>query len=281
MSTAPTGIESNPCASRHLKPHGPASVRNILGTLGLTVLFATLVQAAEPPLKLGIEAAYPPFASKTADNQIVGFDYDFGQALCAEMKVQCVWKENEFDGLIPALKVKKVDAIISSMSITPERLKSVDFSDRYYRIPARLVVRKSSGITEVPAQLKGLRIGVQRATNFERYVTDKFVPAGAQIISYGTQSEVFLDLLGGRIDATMASSVTIDESLLKQPHGKDYAFVGPAFTDEQYFGTGIGVAVRKGDPLQTRFNQALATIRANGTYEQIQNKYFDFDIYGQ
>jgi arginine/ornithine transport system substrate-binding protein len=175
------------------------------------------VQAAEQPLRLGIEAAYPPFASKTPDNQIVGFDYDIGQALCAEMKVQCVWQEQEFDGLIPALKVKKVDAVISSMSMTPERMKSVDFSNRYYRIPARLVFKKGSGISDIPAQLKGKRIGVQRATNFDRYVTEKFAPAGAEVVRYGSQNEIFLDLLGGRLDATMASSVVIDESLLKRP----------------------------------------------------------------
>ncbi|MBD8120978.1 ABC transporter substrate-binding protein [Pseudomonas lutea] len=258
------------------------NIKTLVSQLALASLLAASVHAvaADAPLKLGIEAAYPPFASKTADGQIVGFDYDIGNALCADMKVQCVWKENEFDGLIPALKVKKVDAIVSSMSITPERMKSVDFGDRYYRIPARLVVRKNSGITDIPAQLKGLRIGVQRATNFERYVTDKFVPAGAQIVSYGSQNEVFLDLLGGRIDATMASSVAIDEGLLKKPEGKDYQFVGPTFTEEQYFGTGIGVAVRKGDPLRERFNTALANIRANGVYEQIRKKYFDFDIYG-
>lgn len=147
-----------------------------LGFVSLLALGANL-HAAENSLRIGIEAAYPPFASKTPDNAIVGFDYDIGQALCAEMKVRCDWKEQEFDGLIPALKVKKVDAVISSMSITPERMKSVDFTDRYYRIPARLVFRKGSGINEIPAQLKGKRIGVQRATNFDRYVTDKFVPA--------------------------------------------------------------------------------------------------------
>ncbi|OCR24111.1 ABC transporter substrate-binding protein [Pseudomonas syringae] len=258
-------------------------MKNTAIKLGLASLLALAVnaQAAEPQLRIGIEAAYPPFASKTPDNQIVGFDYDIGQALCAEMKVECVWKENEFDGLIPALKVKKVDAIISSMSMTPERMKSVDFSDRYYRIPARLVVRKDSGITDVPAQLKGKRIGVQRATNFERYATEKFVPQGAILVPYSSQNEVFLDLLGGRLDATMASSVAIDEGLLKKPEGKDYQFVGPTFTEEQYFGTGIGIAVRKNDPLAGRFNQALAAIRANGTYEKIRLKYFDFDIYGE
>ncbi|HEX8543793.1 MAG TPA: ABC transporter substrate-binding protein [Pseudomonas sp.] len=259
------------------------NLKNTAIKLGLASLLALAVnaQAAEPQLRIGIEAAYPPFASKTPDNQIVGFDYDIGQALCAEMKVECVWKENEFDGLIPALKVKKVDAIISSMSMTPERMKSVDFSNRYYRIPARLVVRKDSGITDVPAQLKGKRIGVQRATNFERYATEKFVPQGAILVPYSSQNEVFLDLLGGRLDATMASSVAIDEGLLKKPEGKDYQFVGPTFTEEQYFGTGIGVAVRKNDPLAGRFTQAIAAIRANGTYEKIRLKYFDFDIYGE
>ncbi|WP_248797658.1 ABC transporter substrate-binding protein [Pseudomonas sp. MWU13-2105] len=250
-------------------------------SLASLLAFAVNLQAAEQPLRIGIEAAYPPFASKTPDNTIVGFDYDIGQALCAEMKVQCLWQEQEFDGLIPALKVKKVDAVISSVSITPERLKSVDFTDRYYRIPARLVFRKGSAISDIPAQLKGKRIGVQRATNFDRYVTEKFAPAGAEVIRYGSQNEVFLDLLGGRLDATMASSVVIDESLLKRPEGRDFEFVGPNFTEEQFFGTGIGIAVRKNDPLAARFNRALATIRANGTYDKIRQKYFDFDIYGE
>lgn len=111
------------------------NVKNTVLKVGLISLLALAanLHAAEQPLRLGIEAAYPPFASKTPDNQIVGFDYDIGQALCAEMKVQCVWQEQEFDGLIPALKVKKVDAVISSMSMTPERMKSVDFSSRFQR----------------------------------------------------------------------------------------------------------------------------------------------------
>jgi len=124
-------------------------LKNSLLKVGLISLlaFGASVHAAQQTLRIGIEAAYPPFASKTTDNKIVGFDYDIGQALCAEMNVQCEWQEQEFDGLIPALKVKKVDAVISSVSITPERLKSVDFTDRYYRIPARLVFKKGSGIS--------------------------------------------------------------------------------------------------------------------------------------
>lgn len=108
----------------------------LLGALALSV-FSLAALADEKPLKIGIEAAYPPFASKAPDGSIVGFDYDIGNALCEEMKVKCVWVEQEFDGLIPALKVRKIDAILSSMSITEDRKKSVDFTSKYYRCPSR------------------------------------------------------------------------------------------------------------------------------------------------
>jgi arginine/ornithine transport system substrate-binding protein len=229
--------------------------KKALGTLAMLTLVATsqLSQAADKTLRIGIEAAYPPFASKTADNQIVGFDYDIGQALCAEMKVTCEWKEVEFDGLIPSLKVRKIDAAISSVSITEDRLKSVDFSRSYYLVPAKLVSRKDNGITAIPRDLKGKRIGVQRATNFERYATDHFVPAGAELVRYGTQNEIYLD----------------------------FHFVGPSFSEQQYFGTGAGIAIRKQDPLAGELNKALANIRANGTYDQIRKKYFAVDIWSE
>ena len=85
-------------------------------------MLSPLAMAEEAkPLRIGIEAAYPPFAFKTPEGAIVGFDYDIGVALCEEMKVECKWIEQEFDGLIPALKVRKFDAVLSSMSITDDR----------------------------------------------------------------------------------------------------------------------------------------------------------------
>ncbi len=102
----------------------------LLGGLALSLMASSLF-AADKPLRLGIEAAYPPFAFKQADGSIAGFDVDIGVALCAEMKVECQWVEQEFDGLIPSLKVKKVDAVLSSLTITDERRKSVDFTGKY------------------------------------------------------------------------------------------------------------------------------------------------------
>ena len=106
-------------------------LNRLVGTLFLAVCAST-TYAADPVVKIGIEAAFPPFAFKTAEGEITGFDYDIGNALCEEMKVKCQWVEQEFDGLIPALKVRKIDAVLSSMSITDERRKSVDFTNKYY-----------------------------------------------------------------------------------------------------------------------------------------------------
>ncbi|WP_252271449.1 ABC transporter substrate-binding protein [Pseudomonas subflava] len=252
----------------------------LLGALALTA-FSALVQAEDKPLRIGIEAAYPPFAYKTPDGNITGFDYDIGNALCEEMKVKCQWIEQEFDGLIPALKVRKFDAVLSSMSITEERKRSVDFTGKYYATPARLAMKAGTEYSDV-AGLKGKKIGVQRSSVYDRYATDVFAPAGAEIVRYGSQNEVFLDLASGRLDGTLADVVNIDDGFLKTDAGKGFALVGPDFTDEKYFGEGQGIAVRKGDKaLADKISAAILAIRANGKYQEVQDKYFQFNVYGK
>ncbi|EPJ86656.1 MULTISPECIES: ABC transporter substrate-binding protein [Pseudomonas] len=253
----------------------------LLGALALSVL-AQPTFADEKPLKIGIEAAYPPFASKAPDGSIVGFDYDIGNALCAEMKVKCTWVEQEFDGLIPALKVRKIDAILSSMSITEDRKKSVDFTGRYYSTQARLVMKDGTTVSDSLAELKGKKIGVQRGSIHDRFAKEKLEPLGAEIKSYASQNEIYLDIQAGRLDGTVADATLLQDGFLKTDAGKGYAFVGPAFTDAAYFGDGIGIAVRKGDKANLdKINAAITAIRANGEYKKIQDKYFDFDVYGQ
>jgi len=253
----------------------------LFGALALSVLSLSAF-ADEKPLKIGIEAAYPPFASKAPDGSIVGFDYDIGNALCAEMKIKCTWVEQEFDGLIPALKVRKIDAILSSMSITDDRKKSVDFTNRYYLTPARLVFKQGTTVSDSLAELKGKKIGVQRGSIHDRFATEVLKPLGAQIMPYGSQNEIYLDVSAGRLDGTLADATLLQEGFLDTDAGKGYAFAGPDFTDVKYFGDGVGIAVRKGDKANLeRLNAAIAAIRENGEYKKIQDKYFDFDIYGK
>ena len=252
-----------------------------LGAIALS-LMASSPFAADKPLRLGIEAAYPPFAYKEASGEIAGFDVDIGNALCAEMKVQCQWVEQEFDGLIPSLKVKKVDAILSSMTITDERRKSVDFTGKYYYSPARLVMKEGSTVDADFANLKGKRIGVQRATTTDRFASEVMAAQGVQVVRYSSQNEIYLDLISGRLDGTLADAIPVEEGFLKTENGKGYEFVGPVLNDPKYFGEGAGIAVRKGDnELREKFNNAIKTLRENGKYQAIQAKYFDFDIYGE
>jgi arginine/ornithine transport system substrate-binding protein len=254
----------------------------LLGALALSLLSPLSMADEAKPVRIGIEAAYPPFAMKTPEGAITGFDYDIGNALCAEMQVKCVWIEQEFDGLIPALKVRKFDAVLSSMSITPERLKSVDFTSKYYHTPAKLAMKAGTVVNDPLVDLKGKKVGVQRASIYDRYATEVYVPAGIEVVRYGSQNEIFLDMTSGRLDATLADVVNIDDGFLKTDAGKGFILVGPDYNDPKYFGDGAGIAVRKGDKATVeKFNAAIAAIRANGKYQQVQDKYFTFNVYGQ
>lgn len=253
----------------------------LLGGLALSLMASSLF-AADKPLRLGIEAAYPPFAFKQADGSIAGFDVDIGVALCAEMKVECQWVEQEFDGLIPSLKVKKVDAVLSSLTITDERRKSVDFTGKYYYSPARLTMKKGTVVSDDFSSLSGKRIAVQRATTTDRFASEVLAPKGVEVVRYSSQNEIFLDLTAGRLDATLADVVNIDDGFLKTDAGKGFALVGPDYTDEKYFGNGAGIAVRKGDKaLADKISAAILAIRANGKYKEVQDKYFQFNVYGE
>jgi arginine/ornithine transport system substrate-binding protein len=259
-------------------------IKPFLGLLSVTLLFSLIppLASAADSLRIGIEAAYPPFASKATDGSIVGFDYDIGNALCAQMQVKCVWVEQEFDGLIPSLKVRKVDAILSSLTITEERRKSVDFTDRYYQSAGRLVMRKGSNLDDSFSGLAGKRVGVQRSSIHDRFASEVLATTGAEVIRYASLNEAYLDLTSGRLDAVQGDDIALKLGLLDTDYGKGLAFAGPPLRDPKYFGDGVGIAVRKGDKaLAERFNMAITAIRSNGEYQQIESKYFDFNIYGE
>ena len=253
---------------------------HVFGALVLSAV-SLFAHADQKTMRMGIEAAYPPFNYADQQGKLGGFDYDIGNALCEEMKVKCVWVEQEFDGLIPALKVRKIDAILSSMSITDDRKKSVDFTGKYYNTPARLVMKEGAELSDALTELSGKKIGVQRGSIHDRFAKEVLAPKGATIVPYGTQNEIYLDVAAGRLDGTVADATLLSDGFLKTDAGKGFAFVGPAFTDAKYFGDGIGIAVRKGDALKDKISAAILAIRENGKYKQVQDKYFDFDIYGK
>ena len=235
------------------------------------------VQAAE--LRVGVEGAYPPFSWKESDGTLKGFDIEIAEAICAELKRKCVLVEQDWDGMIPALLAKKFDTIIASMSITEERKKRVDFSDKYYNTPARFVAKKGAGLEITKEGLKGKRIGLQRGTTHQCFM-EKMFP-DVELVLYGTQDEVFQDLAIGRIDAQFSDSIAADDGFLKTDAGKDFEFTGGDQHDEACHGPGAGMTVRKQDKeLRMELNAAIKALREKGIYQKINAKYFDFDIFG-
>ncbi len=254
---------------------------SVIAAAAVLMLGAGLSQAADwSKVRIGVEGAYPPFSWVEADGTLKGFDIDVANALCKEMGAECTLVQQDWDGIIPSLLAKKYDAIIASMSITPERQKKVAFSNKYYNTPAKFARMKGSGIEITKEGLAGKTVGVQRATTHDSFITAEFGDA-VTIKRYGTQDEAYLDAVSGRIDLLLADSVAMDDGFLNTDNGKDWEFVGPDFIEEKYFGPGAGIAMRQEDTdLVEKFNAAIAAIRANGTYEAINKKYFEFDVYG-
>ncbi|MCB2054995.1 MAG: ABC transporter substrate-binding protein, partial [Geminicoccaceae bacterium] len=248
--------------------------RTFLTTVAAIGLATFAAQAmAQDTLRIGVEGAYRPFSYKEADGTLAGFDVDIAKALCAQMQRECELVEQEWDGMIPALKARKFDAIVASMSITEERKRQIDFSDKYYQTPARVVARKDAGFEGTPEGLAGKRIGVQRGATHQCYA-EKMFP-DSEIVLYGTQEEVFRDLVLGRIDAQLSDSLIAQESFLGSDEGADYAFLGGDHLDVECYGEGVGIAVRQGDEeLRDALSAAITAIRENGTYAEINDKYF-------
>lgn len=241
---------------------------------------APAAPAELPELKVAIDPTYQPFTFKTADGKPTGFDVDIAEALCKEIKRKCVYVEQVWDGMIPGLQAKKYDVIISSMSITEERLQAVDFTDKYYNTPSRIVVKTGTPFTDA-ASLKGKKIGVLKGSTQEKYAMGELKTAGVNVVPYEAQDQVYLDIKSGRLDGTVADRVEVTGGFLSKPEGAGYGFVGPVLAEAKYFGTGAGVALRKGETaLKDELNAAIKAIRSNGVYETVSKKYFDFDVYG-
>jgi lysine-arginine-ornithine-binding protein len=231
-------------------------------------------------IRFGVDPTFPPFESKNPDGSLAGFDIDLGNAICAELKAKCVWVETAFDSIIPALKAKKFDGVLSAMTVNEKRKEQIAFSDKLYNSPSRLVAREGSGLMPTPESLKGKRVGVAQGSTQEAYVKGFWAQHGVNIVSYQNQDLVFQDLINGRVDASLTDAPVADIGFLQTPNGKGFAFVGEAVEEKTVLGEGIAIGLRKEDnALREKINAALAEIHNDGTYKTIEKKYFTSDMY--
>ena len=250
-------------------------IAGLIAVLIAPLLFAAgeadTAGGAPATLRIGSEGYYPPFNYIDESGSLKGFDIDIALALCERMEVECELVAQDWDGIIPALLAGKYDAIVASMSITEERRQVVSFTDKYYSNLVRFVAAKDAAFD--PDDLTGKNIGTQRATVAASWLEEN--AAGAQVKLYDTQENVFLDLTAGRLDAVFADGLVLYE-WLQTDAGVDFTLVGDGYSLDE----GIGIAVRQEDEdLRQRLNAALAAILADGTYAEVNAKYFPFSIY--
>ncbi len=271
---------------------------NIFKKTILTVLASLLlvVNANADNIKIGTEGAYPPWNSKDAAGNLIGFEVELANELCKIMKHNCTIVEQDWDGMIPALVSRKFDAIMAGMSITDERKKTINFSQGYADEVASLAVMKGSkneglktlsaiNLTDISADeqatldtlikaFKGKTIGVQTATIHQNFL-DSGLMGKVKVRTYKTQDEVNLDLAAGRIDAALAAAVAFTDYAEKS--GKAVVLTGPTFAGGD-FGNGVGVGIRKGDSeLLNDFNAAIDKARDEGIISKLAIKHFGFD----
>ena len=270
----------------------------------VTIFFLLVGNAYSDKIKIGTEGAYPPWNAKDASGNLIGFEVDLAKELCTIMKHECTIVEQDWDGMIPALLMRKFDAIMAGMSITDERLKTINFSQGYADEVASLAVMKGSSLESLNTPkainlskkgaakgtlktladaLAGKTVGVQTATIHQNFLESGDV-GKIKIRTYKTQDEVNLDLASGRIDAALAAAVAFTDYAAKS--GKPVVLVGPTFSGGA-FGNGVGVGIRKGDNSTTvgkrdtkilkDFNSAINTARFKGIIRELAIKHFGFD----
>lgn len=219
-------------------------------------------------LRIATEGAYAPFNFTKADGSLGGFDIDIANALCDEMQVTCQIDAQDWDGIIPALKTKKYDAIVSAMSITPDRQQQVDFSEPYFSNSLVFLAKKDSSFNPDNANdIANTDIAAQRSTISSQWLETTYPNASSRL--YNTLNDAFIDLGNERVGAMVSDKLPALD-WLASPNAKNFEIKG----DEIDINDQMAIAVRQGDELKDKFNDALAAIRANGKYDDIVAKNF-------
>jgi octopine/nopaline transport system substrate-binding protein len=269
------------------------------------LLFVLVIQGMAgdwQKIKIATEGAYPPWNDTNASGNLVGFEIELAQDLCARMNAACKIIPQKWRGIIKGLNAGKYDAIMAAMSITEDRKKLVKFSRNYAGTPNVFVVRKDHPLANFRSDLKQLTIddispaeqaaldavfkafkgkiiGVQVATTHAKFA-DQYMGDLAEIRIYDFQHTIDLDLYQGRLDAVIGD-FSYWQPLIQTEQGKDYKIVGPHMTGGP-FGGGVGVAVRKKDQdLADLFSRAIEEAIKDGTIKKMAVKWFGYDASAQ
>ncbi len=218
-------------------------------------------------LKVGMDAAYPPFGSQDEETKdYVGYDVDIIRAIGEEEGFDVEINNRAFDGLIPALQSWDIDVAINDITVTDDRKKSVDFSDRYYIAGLGVMVRKGDDRIQKADDLRGKTLGVSIGSTGEEAARKI---DGANVRVFNTINEAFLELQNGGVDAVI-NDIPTNEYYVMKTGGEKVATAPAKLTQED-----LAIAVRKGDgQLLAKINDGLKKIKKNGKFATIYKKWF-------
>lgn len=243
--------------------------------LALAVLAALLpAPAAAKRLRIGTNVSYPPFSFVTSDGRHAGFEVELGNLLCQRVGVDCEWVSLPFEELTPALLSGRLDLIMASMSITPERRRHVSFTSKYYSTPVRFIGRRELPDMLSEEKIAELRIGAISASTHTAYIRQMFGDTVKPHL-FETQNLAIAALLSGEIDLLIGDSLPL-WAFLDGEEGRPFNWKSaPIYLDE-----GIGAAFRPTDDrLRQRFERAIRDVLEDGSYARINARYFPFNIY--
>ena len=220
------------------------------------------------------EIDYPPFNYAGADGNPAGFNVDLARMICEEMKIACTVQMRRFDTLQAGLDENRGDAVMASLAVTPEIRKRVDFSDAYYRTPARFVARRDVTIDEMrPELLEGKEVAVVAGTAHEAFLKKVFTEASLR--PYATAALAREALRKGEVSLMFGDGISLAFWLNGSESQNCCVFRGGSFTESRYFGEGVGIAVKKGnDTLRQGFNWALFRLWEKGRFSDLWLRYF-------
>ncbi len=259
--------------------------------LGLALVAAMSVAALTTPaaqaetLRVGTTCTYFPFNFKDSDGNLSGYDVDVAREVVKRIGADIEFVCQAWDGLIPAILSEKFDLIVASMSITPERQVKLDFTVPYRISEGRIIGREDANHKlfddngkPIPEAFEGLRLGLPRASTYDRWM-QAYLPE-VEILGYDSPDSMYLDLQNGRVDLIFTNPMKAHLSFLAADGVKGFEFVSPAINEPDYFGTGAGIALRKGnEDLLARLNVAMTAMREDGTLDEFSLRYFPFAIY--
>jgi polar amino acid transport system substrate-binding protein len=225
------------------------------------------------------EVDYPPFNFAGPDGAPAGFNVDLARLICEEIQVQCTVQMRRFDTLVTALNTNNGDAVIASMAETPDMRKLVDFSDPYYRTPARFVARRGVEIDSVrPEALEGRRIAVVAGTAHEAYLKTLFTEA--EVKAYPDADAARAALRKGEVELLFGDGISLAFWLNGTDSANCCQFVGGPYLEGRFFGEGVGIAVKRGnDLLRQAFNWALFRLWEKGRFTDLWLRYFPISPY--